>query len=131
MPAEEIKSAKVGHPPKFGSPTCLAMKVGNLVYISGTLPWDAERNVVGVGDIKTQTRQALSNMEAVLAEVGGSLRSIVKITLFLTDIRDKQAVWDVRKEMFSDHRPASTLVEVNHLVDPNAKIEIEAVALIE
>ena len=68
-----------------------------------------------------QTRQVLTNMEAMLKAEGGSLKSIVKINFFLTDIRDKTAVWDVRKEMFGDARPASTLVEVVHLVDPLAQ----------
>jgi 2-iminobutanoate/2-iminopropanoate deaminase len=67
-------------------------------------------------------------MEATLRAAGASLADIVKITFFLTDIRDKNAVWDVRKEMFGGSRPASTLVEVVHLVDPLALLEVEAVA---
>ena len=90
------------------------------------MPWDKDRRVVGVGDVKAQTRQVLKNMDAMLRAVGGSLKNIVKINFFLTDIRDKSAIWDVRKEMFGDTRPASTLVEVVHLVD--ALLEVEAVA---
>lgn len=67
-------------------------------------------------------------MEALLREEGGGLKNIVKITFFLTDIRDKAAVWEVRKEMFGDARPASTLVEVTHLVDAQSLLEVEAVA---
>lgn len=131
MPVKEIITEKVASPTKFGSPTSLGMRVGNTLYISGMLPWDLDRKVTAPGDIKAQTRQALKSVEAVLQVAGGTLKNIVKINLYLTDIRDKQAVWDVRKEMFGDHRPASTLVEVNHLVDPLAKIEIEAVAILE
>jgi 2-iminobutanoate/2-iminopropanoate deaminase len=70
-------------------------------------------------------------MEATLEAAGATLRHIVKITFYLTDIRDKDQVWAVRKEMFGDHRPASTLLEVSHLVDPEAKLEVEAIAFLE
>ncbi len=105
--------------------------MGNQIFISGMLPWDVNRQVVGVGDIKAQTRQALKNIEATLEAAGASLRNIVKITFYLTDIRDKERVWEVRKEMFQGHRPASTLVEVSHLVDPEARLEVEATAFLE
>jgi 2-iminobutanoate/2-iminopropanoate deaminase len=69
-------------------------------------------------------------MEATLRAAGASLQNVVKINFFITDIRDKQAIWDVRAEMFADCRPASTLVQVSHLVDPLARIEVEAVAYV-
>jgi 2-iminobutanoate/2-iminopropanoate deaminase len=128
MAAREVLSDDVAYPPKFGSPTSNAVRAGDFIYVSGMMPWDKERRLVGIGDVKAQTRQVLKNMEAMLRAEGGSLRSIVKINFFLTDIRDKAAVWDVRKEMFDDARPASTLVEVVHLVDPLALLEVEAVA---
>jgi 2-iminobutanoate/2-iminopropanoate deaminase len=128
MSASEILSDEVAYPPQFGSPTSNAIRAGDFVYISGMMPWDKERRVVGVGDIKTQTRQVLKNMNAMLRAAGGSLKNVVKINFFLTDIRDKSAVWDVRKEMFGEARPASTLVEVVHLVDQLALLEVEAVA---
>ncbi len=130
MKAEEIVTAEVADPTRFGSPTALGMRVGNQVFVSGMLAWDTERRIVGVGDVRAQTRQALRNVEATLRAAGGTLRSVVKITFYLTDIRDKTTVWEVRKEMFGDHRPASTLVEVAHLVDPEARLEVEAVAFL-
>jgi 2-iminobutanoate/2-iminopropanoate deaminase len=128
MPAREVISDEVAYPPKFGSPTALAVRAGDFLHISGTMPWDKERRVVGVGDVKAQTRQVIRNMQALLQAEGGSLTNIIKITFFLTDIRDKAAVWEVRKEMFGDSRPASTLVEVTHLVDTHSLLEVEAVA---
>ncbi len=124
----EITHPKVADPTRFGSPTALAMRAGDFLYISGTMPWDEERRVVGVGDVTAQTRQVIKNMQAILEKEGGTLKNIVKITFFLMDIRDKVAVWEVRKEMFKDARPASTLVEVTHLVDPHCLLEVEAVA---
>ena len=80
------------------------------------------------GDIETQTRQALANMEAVLKAADSSMKKILKITFYLTDIRHKQVVWKVRKEIFGDSRPASTLVGVSSLVDPLALLEVDAIA---
>lgn len=128
MGVHEVTSPDLAYPPKFGSPTALAVRAGDFLHISGTMPWDVERRVVGIGDVKAQTRQVIKNMEALLRAEGGSLKNIVKITFFLTDIRDKAAVWEVRKEMFGDSRPASTLVEVTHLVDAHCLLEVEAVA---
>ena len=128
MSAREIVSDEVADPTKFGSPTSNAVHAGDFIYISGMMPWDKDRRVVGVGDIKAQTRQVLKNMDAMLRAAGGSLKNVVKINFFLTDIRDKSAIWDVRKEMFGETRPASTLVEVVHLVDQLSLLEVEAVA---
>src|SRR3546814_5306570 len=67
-------------------------------------------------------------MRACLQAGGADFRDIVKITFYLTDIRDKSVVWEARKTLFGDARPASTLVAVSHLVDPHALLEIDAVA---
>ena len=128
MSGIEIISDEVAYPPKFGSPTSNAIRAGDFVYISGMMPWDKNRQVVGVGDVKVQTRQVLKNMDAMLRAAGGGLKNVVKINFFLTDIRDKSAVWEVRKELFGETRPASTLVEVVHLVDQLSLLEVEAVA---
>lgn len=130
MPITEIVSDELAYPPKFGSPTALAIRAGDNVYVSGMMPWDKDRKLVGGNDVKEQTRQVLRNMEATLRAAGASLQNVVKINFYITDIRDKQAIWDVRKEMFGDCRPASTLVQVSHLVDPLARLEVEAVAYV-
>lgn len=124
----EIVTHELAYPPKFGSPTSLAVQAGDFIYVSGMMPWDVDRKVVGVGDVRVQTEQVLKNMETTLRAGGSSLADIVKINFYLTDIRDKAAVWDVRKEVFGETRPASTLVQVSHLVDPLALLEVEAVA---
>ncbi len=130
MPIQELISDDLAYPPQFGSPTALAIRAGDNIYVSGMMPWDKDRKLVGGNDVKEQARQVLRNMAAALKPAGASLQNIVKINFFLTDIRDKQAVWDVRKEMFGDCRPASTLVQVSHLVDPLARLEVEAIAYI-
>ena len=126
----ELIAPGLAYPPKFGSPTALAVKVENFIYVSGMIAWDEDRKIVGLGDPYQQTIQALENMRACLREGGADLENIVKITFYLTDIRDKSRVWEARKSLFQDARPASTLVAVSHLVDPHALLEIDAVAYV-
>lgn len=126
----ELVPAKLAYPPKFGSPTALAIKAENFIYVSGMIAWDENRKIVGVGDPHQQTLQALENMRLCLQEGGADLEHIIKITFYLTDIRDKNVVWEARKSLFHSARPASTLVAVSHLVDPHALLEIDAVAYV-
>lgn len=128
MKPQELIPDTVAYPPRFGSPTALAVKAENFIYVSGMIAWDMERRIVGLGDPYEQTVQALKNMEACLRAGGAGLENIIKITFYLTDIRDKARVWEARKTLFGDNRPASTLVAVSHLVDPHALLEIDAVA---
>lgn len=127
MPTELIAPG-LAYPPDFGSPTSLGLRAGDFIFVSGMIAWDRDRRIVGVGDPHAQTLQALDNMQAVLEAGGASLADVVKITFYLTDIRHKSLVWEARKQRFGDARPASTLVEVTHLVDPQALLEIDAVA---
>ncbi len=124
----EIITSGLAYPPDFGSPTSLAIEAGGFVFVSGMIAWDAKRNIVGGNDPYAQTLQALRNMQATLREAGATFAEVVKITFYLTDIRHKTRVWDARKEIFLGARPASTLVEVVHLVDPAALVEIDAIA---
>ncbi len=126
----EIITPGLAYPPDFGSPTSLAIQAGDFVFVSGMIAWDANRNIVGGNDPYQQTVQALHNMQATLHEAGATFADVVKITFYLADIRHKSRVWDARKELFGGARPASTLVEVVHLVDPAALVEIDAVAYV-
>lgn len=128
MLAKEIITDELAYPPKFGSPTALAIEAGDFVYVSGMIAWDTERRIVGVGDVRAQTKKVILNIEAALRAANLGLKDVIKVTFYLTDIRTKDAVWDVRKDLFKDCRPASTLVEVAHLVDPLALLEVDAVA---
>ena len=104
---------------------------GRAVFVAGQIPWDADGNTVCKGDVAGQTRQVFANIEAVLAEAGGSLDDVVKITVFAADIRYRDEINRVRTETFSEPYPASTQVAVASLVDPEWLVEIEAVAFIE
>ena len=106
-----------------------AVRAGDLLFLSGCVPVDGAGKLVD-GDVVAQTRQVFANLGAVLAAAGAGFGDIVKVTVFLTDVDDREAVNTVRTEVFGDSRPASTLVEVSRLAIPGARIEVEAVAVL-
>lgn len=107
-----------------------AVQAGELLFVSGVVPVDANRELVGGDDVVAQARKVFENMGEVLAAAGASFADVVKVTVFLTDVDDRPLVNTVRQEVFGETRPASTLVEVSALVIPGARIEVEAVALV-
>jgi len=105
---------------------------GELLFISGHLAYDDNRNLVGKGDMKAQTRQVLKNIKKVLDWAGATPADVVKVTVFVKDISKFRDIHDARLEFFHpDHLPASTMVEVSGFVHPDALIEIEAIAVLK
>ena len=107
-----------------------AVRAGGFLYVSGIVAVDGDGRLVGGDDVVAQARQVFANMRAVLAAGGCRFGDVVKVTVFLTDVDDRPLVNPVRKQVFGDARPASTLVEVPRLAVEGAKIEIECVALV-
>ena len=103
---------------------------GLVIFVAGQIPWDADGQTVCKGDVAGQTRQVFANIATVLAEAGGTLDDVVKITVFAADIRYRNEINQVRTETFKEPYPASTQVAVASLVDPEWLVEIEAVAFI-
>ena len=108
-----------------------AVRAGSQVHVSGTTATDAEDEVVGAGDPGAQTRQALSIVEDALNEAGASLSDVVRTRLFVVDIDAWEAVGDAHAAYFGDIRPATSMVEVSRLIDPELLVEVEAVAVVE
>ena len=106
-----------------------AIQVGDAVYVSGQVAMDSDGNVVGEGDMKAQTRQALENVKSVLEVAGSSMGDVVKITVYMTDISLLRDTHEVRAQYFPDPPPASTGIEVSALAFPGLMVEIEAVAV--
>ena len=100
----------------------------SLIFLSGQLSRDANGQLVGRGDMAEQTRQAIRNMETVLAAAGGTLDDIVSIVVYTTDMREFKDIVAARTEFFKTKLPTSTIVEVNHLADPGLLIEFQAIA---
>ena len=107
-----------------------AVEAGGFLFVSGIVPVDERRELVGGDDVVAQARCVFENMRAVLAAGGCTFADVVKVTVYLTDVDDRPLVNPVRQEVFGETRPASTLVEISALVIPGAKIEVECVALV-
>ena len=100
-----------------------------LLFVTGQLPQDSEGNVVAIGDVKAQTKQVFSRISTILAEAGFSLDDVVKVQIFVTDIKNGKIISGVRDEMFKKSRPASTFVEVTGFVKEDCALEIEVIVV--
>ena len=109
-----------------------AIQVDKTLYISGQIPLDMDMNVVGKNDMAAQTEQVYGNLKRVLEDAGGSMKNIVMLNIYCTDIErfDKQTR-GLRKKYFGDYYPAVTAVEVKRLYRPDFMIEVEAVAVLD
>ena len=110
-------------------PYSQAIQVSNLVYTSGQIPIDPATGAFVEGGIKEQTRQSLSNVQAVLREAGLSMSNVVKTTVFMADMADFAAMNEVYAEFFAEPYPARSAVAVKTL-PKGALVEIEVVAAI-
>ncbi len=107
-----------------------AVRVDNTVYVSGTVAWGPEGQLVGQGDAYAQAAQAIRNIEAALRQAGASLEHVVRTRMYLTDISLWREVARAHAEAFGEVRPAASMVEVKALADPEMLVEIEAIAVI-
>jgi len=100
---------------------------GRTLYVAGQIACDTRGNIVCKGDAAGQTRQLLENMKQVIEGAGGRMEDVAKTTVFITDIKYREAVSRVRREFFKGEPPASTLVVVAGLADAEVLVEIEAI----
>ena len=115
--------------PKAIGPYSAGVKVGQFVYTAGQLGIDPETGAFVPGGIVAETRQALTNLKAVLVAAGSSLDQVVKTTVFLKDMDEFGAMNEVYAEFFTDQYPARSAVQVARLPKDGA-VEIEAVAVL-
>lgn len=105
-----------------------AVRVGSQIFVSGTTGTDASGKLAG--DTYAQTKQALANIAAALAQAGASVENVVRTRLFMTDISQWEAAAKAHGEVFGAIRPATTMVQVAKLIDPAMLVELEADAVV-
>lgn len=116
--------------PQALGPYSVGVKAGNLVFTAGQLGINPENSEFVPGGIEAETRQALTNLKAVLKAAGASLKTVVKTTVFLRDMNDFSLMNKVYAEFFTSKFPARSAVQVARLPKDGA-VEIEAIALLK
>jgi 2-iminobutanoate/2-iminopropanoate deaminase len=129
MEGLNMKVVQTNQAPAAIGPYSQGIVVNNLFYSSGQIPLTADGVMIN-GDVKEQTHQVFKNLQAVLAEAGASLETVVKATVFIKNMEEFAAVNEVYGEYFSTHKPARSCVEVARL-PKDALVEIEVVALVK
>jgi isochorismate pyruvate lyase len=110
---------------------CRALRARNMVFVTGTAPVDPDGEVHAPGNALAQARRCLVIIRESLEEMGVGMESVVRTRMFTTDIDRWEDYGKAHKEVFGEHPPATTLVEVSRLIHPDMLIEIEADAVVE
>jgi reactive intermediate/imine deaminase len=108
-----------------------AVRVGTHIYVSGTIPFGEDGHIVGNGDPYLQTIQILKNIDKALSKAGASIKDVVRTRMYVTNIENWEDIGRAHGEYFREIKPATTMVEVSKLIEPEILVEIEALAIIE
>lgn len=129
MQRQHLQPDGLAAPPE---PYSHAIRCGDTLYIAGQVAFDEQNQIVGIGDPRRQAEQVWRNIGLAVSAAGGTLADIVKITVFLKDVRHAAAEIAVRERLFERGRfPICTLVQVANLGLPELLMEIDAVAVLD
>ena len=122
------------NPPGLSTPTgythIVSARGGRTIYISGQVAYDAKGQLVGRGDLAAQTKQVFANLDTALKAAGATFNDVVKSNYYMLDASQVQVIREIRSQYFTKDLPASTLVEVRRLANPDFLIEIEVIAVL-
>ncbi|HXX37625.1 MAG TPA: RidA family protein [bacterium] len=108
-----------------------AVRAGNTIFVAGTAAAGPDGKTIAPGDAYAQTKDVLGRIDRAVRELGGTMRDIVRTRIFVTDISRWEEIGRAHGEVFGEIRPATSMVEVRRLIDPEMLVEIEAVAVVE
>ncbi|MGB8192883.1 MAG: RidA family protein [Chitinophagaceae bacterium] len=108
-----------------------AVRMGNIIEVTGTVAVDENNKPVGVGNAYEQTKFIITKIEAILKRAGASLEHVIRTRMFVTDISRWEEYGKAHGEFFAKIRPCTTMVEVSKLIAPEYMIEIEATAILQ
>ena len=111
-------------------PYSQAIKAGNMLFVSGQVPFVPETMEIVEGDVQAQTRQSLTNVQAILKEAGADFSDVVKTTVFIKDMNEFAQINEVYAEFFGENKPARACFEVARL-PKDVKVEIEVIAVVK
>lgn len=126
----ELKRIQTDQAPHAIGPYSQAIVHGGLVYTAGQIPLDPASNELIGGDIRAQTHRVLENLEAILKAAGSSLQSVVKTTVYLSDMAEFSVMNEVYTERFGEHKPARSTVQAARL-PRDVKVEIDVIAALK
>ena len=126
---EKFCATGVYDPPGYSQ----GIKVTNaqtILFLAGQVSYDKDGSAKHKGDFKAQARECFECLKRLVEAKGGTVKNIVKINTYVTDINNRSLYREARRECFGDHEPASTMVQISALASPDYLIEIEAIAVI-
>lgn len=133
MRGGDIEKTIIASEPRAPWPYAQAVRItgGSLIVCSGQVAFNPQRDIVGKGDIRAQTRQAFENLSALLEKSGASLKDVVHLTVYLTEMREFPRLGEIAKEWLEEPYPGMTLIGVKELAWPDLMVELQALAAIE
>ena len=126
---EKYCAPNVYDPPGYSQ----GIKVTNaqtILFLAGQVSYDKDGSAKFKGDFKAQARECFECIKRLVEAGGGTVKNVVKINTYVTDVNNRPAYREARKEVFGDHEPASTMVQIGALAHPDYLVEIEAIAVV-